>query len=187
MDSRRCSRQNRPSLSKTKLERDLGRVRVCPPIPFDVIVFRRKLAGVSGQALEQFAERARRGVGLRGGVNVLIAANAELRRLNRHFRGKDKSTDVLSFPASHGHYAGDIAISAALGADQARRLGHSLADELKVLLLHGMLHLAGYDHESDSGRMARKELQLQRRFGLPTALIERAQDRARSRRRKKRA
>ncbi|HYN15247.1 MAG TPA: rRNA maturation RNase YbeY, partial [Terriglobales bacterium] len=68
---------------------------------------------------------------------------------------------------------GDIAISAEFGARNARRLGHSPADELKILILHGLLHLAGYDHETDGGAMARKEARLRRALGLPTALIER--------------
>jgi len=98
-----------------------------------------------------------------------------MRRLNRRFRGENTATDVLSFPSADGAgSAGDVAISAEIAARNARHLGHSAADELKILVLHGMLHLAGYDHETDKGEMARKEAHLRRALGLPTALTERA-------------
>ena len=99
-----------------------------------------------------------------------------MRRLNAQFRGKDYATDVLSFPSPifvEG-YGGDIAVSADIAARNARALGHSVAEEVKILVLHGVLHLAGYDHESDDGQMAEKELRLRRKLGLPAALIERA-------------
>ena len=139
-----------------------------------MITFRRRVAGVNADALERFAAQAGRSVGLRGEPDVLITGDAEIRRLNRQFRHKDKPTDVLSFPTSNGS-AGDIAISAATAARNARRLGHSTADELKILLLHGMLHLAGHDHESDTGEMARKEARLRRVLGLAGSLTERAE------------
>ena len=100
----------------------------------------------------------------------------EIRRLNRRFRQMDKATDVLSFPATDGFSAGDIAISADVGAANARRLGLSPAEELKILILHGMLHLAGYDHERDQGAMARQEQRLRRALGLSMSLIERSGD-----------
>jgi probable rRNA maturation factor len=109
-------------------------------------------------------------------IDVVIAANPEIRRLNREFRGQDKPTDVISFPIaepSHGAIEGDIAISASIAAANARRLGHSLADEVKILILHGMLHLAGYDHESDRGQMSQLEAGLRRVLQLPGTLIER--------------
>jgi probable rRNA maturation factor len=108
---------------------------------------------------------------VQGEVDVLIAGNQRLRELNRRFRRKNKPTDVLSFPRPSG---GDIAISADIARDNARLYGHSLADELKVLVLHGMLHLAGHDHESDNGRMARAEARLRARLKLPASLIDRA-------------
>ncbi|HTK94277.1 MAG TPA: rRNA maturation RNase YbeY, partial [Terriglobales bacterium] len=101
--------------------------------------------------------------------------NAEIRRLNRDFRRQDKPTDVLSFPAVTGGVAGDIAISADIARSNARQLGHSTTEEVKVLIVHGLLHLAGYDHESDSGQMRRKEDRLRRSLGLPGALIARTQ------------
>lgn len=137
------------------------------------------ISGVSRPELERFTARACRALGLRGEVNVLVGRNAELRRLNREFRQKDKPTDVLSFPAirkatAGKGEAGDIAISATIARTNARRLGHSTARELKVLILHGLLHLAGYDHEKDSGQMRRKEDRLRARLGLPAALISRS-------------
>jgi len=109
---------------------------------------------------------------------VLLTSDAAIRRLNRRFRGKNKATDVLSFPAEAGFgaekIAGDLAISVPTARRQGTACGHSLATELKVLILHGLLHLAGYDHESDSGRMARRERLLRGRLGLPMGLIERA-------------
>src|SRR5207302_3362076 len=105
----------------------------------------------------------------------------ELRSLNRQFRGKDKATDVLSFPSPlsesgpRSRLAGDIAVSADIATQNAVRLGHSAAEEVKVLVLHGILHLAGFDHERDNGQMARKELKLRQQLKLPLGLTERIQ------------
>lgn len=147
-----------------------------------MVIFRHAIAGVSRTGLERFAARARRAARLRGDVNVLVTGDAEVRRLNRQFRHKDKPTDVLSFPGIDQGFAGDIAISAATASRNARRLGHTTADELKVLLLHGLLHLAGYDHEHDQGEMARKEERLRRELGLPMSLTERSNGARRRRR-----
>lgn len=121
---------------------------------------------------------ARRAAGLEGSVSVLLADDGEIRRLNREFRGKDKATDVLSFPAGdapgRSRSAGDLAISVETASREAERRGHSLDVELRVLLLHGTLHLAGYDHETDSGEMARKENALRKKLGLAQGLIARA-------------
>ena len=140
-----------------------------------MVIVQSKVRGVSGGALEHFVARAKRTIGVRGEVDVLITSSAQMRHLNRRFRGKGSATDVLSFPSVEGT-AGDIAISAEVGARNARRLGHSAAEEMKVLILHGLLHLAGYDHETDAGAMARKEARLRQVLGLPAALIERATD-----------
>lgn len=124
--------------------------------------------------LRRFLARAKREIGLRGEVNVLLTGNSKMRALNRKFRKKDKATDVLSFPAGQGNgSAGDIAISTEIASQQARRLGHSLEQELKVLLLHGLLHLAGYDHENDQGEMLRAETRLRAKLKLPDSLSER--------------
>ena len=104
-------------------------------------------------------------------MDILISSSKRLRDLNRRFRRKDKPTDVLSFPRPSG---GDIAISAQIALESAQRYGHSLASELKILVLHGLLHLAGYDHESDNGRMARAESRLRSQLKLPASLINRA-------------
>ena len=117
-------------------------------------------------------------------VNVLVTNSSELRALNRRFRRADKATDVLSFRAQEvergkvGLLAGDVAISADIARENAERLGHSVGDEVKILSLHGILHLAGFDHERDNGEMARKESRLRRQLKLETALIERAQPQA---------
>jgi probable rRNA maturation factor len=109
---------------------------------------------------------------------VLLTSDAAIRRLNRQFRGKNKATDVLSFPADglapgSEKIAGDLAISVPTAQRQAVAQGHALGVEIKILILHGLLHLAGYDHESDSGQMARRERLLRGRLGLPQGLIER--------------
>jgi probable rRNA maturation factor len=107
-------------------------------------------------------------------ITCLIASDAEVRRLNRFFRGKNQATDVLSFPlANPNGLAGDIAISIDRARIQAAQRGHSLADEIRILMLHGALHLAGMDHESDSGEMARAEIRWRKKLGLPDGLIER--------------
>lgn len=146
-----------------------------------VVVLRRKIAGMSPAALERFILRARRMVRLNATVNVLITSSAHLRLLNHQFRGKDKPTDILSFPSNlpvNGQgrgFAGDLAISAEIARENAKRLGHSLTNEIKILVLHGVLHLAGYDHEQDHGEMARKETKLRRQLKLESGLIERMQ------------
>jgi len=145
-----------------------------------VVILENKVAALSAPALERFIHKAGRAAGLRGSANVLVTTGRAVRALNRRFRGKDKDTDVLSFPAvfqgRKGVLAGDIAISAEIAARNAERLGHSTAEEIKVLVLHGILHLAGYDHERDNGRMARKEAELRRVLRLPGSLIERVQN-----------
>jgi probable rRNA maturation factor len=144
-----------------------------------LVIFRKRIAGLSRSTLERFVSRARRAVRLRDTVNVLVTNSRELRSLNRRFRGADKSTDVLSFPSPPANLhaqrvAGEVAISADIARDNANALGHSLAEEVKILVLHGVLHLAGFDHEHDRGEMARKESQLRRRLKLQGSLIERA-------------
>jgi probable rRNA maturation factor len=123
--------------------------------------------------LQQFAENARRTAKLSGAVTVLLTDSATLKGLNRRYRGKSKATDVLSFPSDFPGSSGDLAISVDIAAEQATHLGHSLTKEICVLILHGMLHLAGHDHEMDAGEMAALESRLRRRFGLPLSLTER--------------
>jgi probable rRNA maturation factor len=113
---------------------------------------------------------------VRGTVTIALVNNPKMRALNLAYRGKDYATDVLSFPAdspADGHL-GDVVIATGVAARQAREAGHSLRTELRVLALHGLLHLLGYDHEHDRGEMARVERRLRRRGGLREGLIERA-------------
>jgi probable rRNA maturation factor len=128
------------------------------------------------RTLGAFLREARAAVRVRGQVTVLLTSDSAIRKLNKQFRGKNKATDVLSFPAGDfaGDSAGDLAISVDTARKQAREQGHALGVEIKVLMLHGLLHLAGYDHETDSGEMARRERVLRGKFGLPQGLIERA-------------
>lgn len=139
------------------------------------------------RALAAFLKQASEAAGLAGQVSVLLTGDRQMRRLNREFRRKDYSTDVLSFPAAatvdgQAEIAGDLAISVDTAARQAGEFGHPLATELQILVLHGVLHLGGYDHEADRGQMARKESALRRRFGLAAGLIERTRASAAPRR-----
>jgi probable rRNA maturation factor len=132
------------------------------------------------KGLQQFVDEAQAAVKLRGDVSVLLTGDREIRRWNRDFRGKNQATDVLSFPAAQmdgvpAAVAGDLAISVETADRQAKEQGHVLAEELKVLVLHGLLHLAGYDHETDDGRMARVERRLRTKLGLKPGLTERAE------------
>lgn len=144
----------------------------------------------SARALTRFLHLAQAAVRLRGAVSVLLTTDAGIRRLNRTFRGKNKATDVLSFPAAPAvqptrrvpqrgklvdePVAGDLAISVPTARKQAREHGHALGVEIKILMLHGLLHLAGYDHEIDEGQMARRERTLRAKLKLPLGLIERS-------------
>jgi probable rRNA maturation factor len=140
-----------------------------------VIIFEKAIEGVSRPALERFARRAQKLARTAGEVDILIAGDGRLRELNRRFRRKDKPTDVLSFDKNEGGSGGgDIAISSDYARRSARLHGHSPSQELKILILHGMLHLAGHDHSADQGQMARLEARLRQRLKLPAALIERA-------------
>lgn len=129
------------------------------------------------RSLTRFLKEAQVAVRLRGQINVLLTTDAAIRDLNRRFRRKNKPTDVLSFPAANfiqSEEKGDLAISVETAGEQAVEHGHSLAVEIKVLILHGLLHLAGYDHETDNGQMQRRERKLRAQLRLPEGLIERA-------------
>jgi probable rRNA maturation factor len=143
-------------------------ITIEPPSSFDT--------SLSTPTLARFLNRARLAVGVKGAVDVLLADDPTLRHLNKTFRGKNKSTDVLSFPAPSAFaakHAGDLAISLETAARQAATHGHPLTAEIKILLLHGLLHLSGEDHETDDGEMAAREATLRRELRLPTTLIER--------------
>lgn len=98
---------------------------------------------------------------------VRFASDRELRRFNRELRGKDYATDVLSFPGEEtfdGRHLGDVLISVPVARRQAAERGHTVDRELQILLLHGVLHCLGHDHETDGGKMERLERKLARQF-----------------------
>jgi probable rRNA maturation factor len=157
-----------------------------------MVILKTAVPGVSEQALARFLRRAGKAAGLRGQATVLVTSSIEVRALNRRFRGKDEATDVLSFAAPDSGWpgvrgsksrataslrdpAGDIVICAPIAVRNARLYQHPVAQEIKVLILHGLLHLAGYDHESDRGKMARREEKLRREMGLADGLIRRTE------------
>ena len=126
--------------------------------------------------LKAFARMLARQVVHRGSFNCLITRDRELQDLNRRFREHDHATDILSFPAHDSDAAlGDIAISLDRAEAQAREFGHSRLDEIRILMLHGVLHLAGMDHARDNGAMAQAEQKWRSEFGLPCTLIARAE------------
>jgi probable rRNA maturation factor len=147
-----------------------------------LVILEKKVVGLNAEALARFVLRARKAAGLKEPVNVLVTSSTAVRELNQRFRGENKATDVLSFPATdsiaesrkQAKLAGEIAISADIALKNSFRLGHPATQEIKILALHGILHLAGFDHERDNGEMARKEVKLRWALGLPAALIERA-------------
>jgi len=137
-----------------------------------------KAVGLSRSGMSRFVRAAQEAVGLEGEVDVLLSNDRTLRRLNRAYRGKDKATDVLSFPAVEDvaeTLAGDLAISVDTAKKQAAEQGHSLRDEVRILVLHGLLHLSGMDHEVDGGEMAEHEGLLRKAMRLPDGLIARAE------------
>jgi probable rRNA maturation factor len=132
------------------------------------------------RALQSYARRLETEVAKGRAFECLITGDAELRKLNREFRGKDEATDVLSFlsrpaQAMRPEPLGSLAISLTRARAQARAFHHSTETEVRILMLHGLLHLLGYDHESDTGRMARAEKRWRAVLGLPNGLIERVQ------------
>lgn len=130
-------------------------------------------SGLGKRDLNQFLSTVKKELGLTGEFSVLLTGDERIRAMNLQFRGLDKPTDVLSFP-SLMEGGGDLAISLETASAQAAAQGHSLAIEVKVLMLHGMLHLAGYDHEHDHGQMRRRESRLRKQFSLPAGLVERS-------------
>jgi len=139
------------------------------------ITFRRIPAGFHRRTVERFAHRLTHDLAKGKIFDCLITGDAELRRLNRDFRGMDYATDVLSFPAPAGPSLGDLAISLGRARAQAREYGHTIEQEVQILMLHGLLHLMGMDHETDGGHMARVEKRWRARLGLPNSLIERVE------------
>ena len=142
------------------------------------ITYRRVPKTFRRRPVERFSRRLEAELAQGRTFDCLITTDAELRRLNREFRGKDAVTDVLSFPAASQPLApahiGDLAISFPRARAQACEFGHRTEHEIQILMLHGLLHLLGMDHENDRGRMARAEKLWRKRLGLPNGLIERA-------------
>lgn len=138
------------------------------------VTFRRVPENLRRRPIERFARKLQADVAKGRAFDCLITGDAELRRLNREFRGKDAPTDVLSFPSLVGGL-GDVAISSGRARAQAREFGHTVEQEIQILMLHGVLHLLGMDHERDGGRMARAERRWRASLGLPNGLIERVQ------------
>jgi probable rRNA maturation factor len=139
-----------------------------------LITFIRTPAEIDRERLETFARSLVERVTGSKPFACRITGDAELRRLNQNYLGHDYVTDVLSFPAGQDDFAGDIAISRQRASAQAREFGHDVHQEIEILMLHGVLHLAGLDHETDGGHMRRVETQWRKKFGLPTGLIERS-------------
>jgi probable rRNA maturation factor len=138
-----------------------------------MIVNRQRRIPVAIVPLQNFHERAREALGFPPeSVTVQLVSDDAMARLNRTYRKKRGPTDVLSFPANGNSpskddsYVGDIAISPETARRNARRLSRTLAAELRILILHGMIHLAGFDHETDHGEMDRIERRLRRRLGV---------------------
>ncbi|HEX4002720.1 MAG TPA: rRNA maturation RNase YbeY [Candidatus Acidoferrales bacterium] len=149
-----------------------------------MVLNRQRRVPVPIHDLERFLAHARRALRLPArSLTVCLVTDAEMARWNRAYRGKPRPTDVLSFRADedgkssvrNGHrkraaapdsYLGDIAIAPAVARRNARRFGRTFDDEMRILILHGMLHLMGYDHETDTGQMDRREQRLRRALGL---------------------
>jgi probable rRNA maturation factor len=147
-----------------------------------MIVNRQRSVRVPAKDLARFLVRARRALHLPSeSLSVCLVSNSEMVRWNRAYRGKTGPTDVLSFRADDAktkrarfftpngksdRYLGDIAIAPAVARRNALRYGRTFSDEMRILILHGMLHLMGYDHETDTGQMERRERRLRRALGL---------------------
>jgi len=132
-------------------------------------VNRQRKRQIDTEAWEAFAVRAADVIGKSGSsATIAFVSDKTIRQLNRQFRGVDKATDVLSFPTDDGDAfnLGDIAISVETAAAQAKENGLTFDEEVAQLILHGLLHLSGYDHESDNGEMNRLELRLRKKLGI---------------------
>ena len=139
------------------------------------ITYRRKPASLDLDALESFAQTLHEQVARKGDFHCRLTNDEDLQSLNHRFLNKDYPTDVLSFESNFTGSLGDIAISLDCARAQAKEWGHSVEDEIRILMLHGVLHLTGLDHEKDDGKMKRAELRWRKKLGLPSGLIERAE------------
>lgn len=131
------------------------------------VVNRQRRLKLDIEAWSTFAGKALDAIGkAESSATIAFVSDKRIRELNRQFRGVDKATDVLSFPAEEKVNLGDIAVSVDTAAVQAEDNGLSLENEIAQLILHGLLHLCGHDHETDDGEMNRLELKLRRRLGI---------------------
>lgn len=133
------------------------------------VVSRQRKRKIDTQAWETFAARAADAIGQSGSAaTIAFVSDKTIRELNRQFRGIDKATDVLSFPAGDTDETnlGDIAISVDTAAAQATENGLKFDEEVAQLILHGLLHLCGYDHETDNGEMNRLEVRMRKKLGI---------------------
>lgn len=143
-----------------------------------LLLFQSRAVKLDRDWLRRFAERLRAETAAGAAFTVLLTSDRRLRQLNRDFLGKDAPTDVLSFPSpGPGGFPGEMAISVPRAREQAAARGHSAETEIAILMLHGLLHLLGHDHETDGGAMRRIETRWRRRLGLPAGLIERTRAR----------
>jgi len=131
------------------------------------VVNRQRRLKLDTEAWSDFAARALEAIGKsKSSATIAFVSDKRIRELNRQFRGVDKATDVLSFPAEEKFNLGDIAVSVDTAAVQAKENGLTLDGEIAQLIVHGLLHLSGYDHETDNGEMNRLELRLRRKLGI---------------------
>ncbi|HEU4836069.1 MAG TPA: rRNA maturation RNase YbeY [Pyrinomonadaceae bacterium] len=131
------------------------------------VVNRQRRLKLDTEAWSNFVARALDAIGKsESSATIAFVSDKRIRELNRQFRGVDKATDVLSFPAEENLNLGDVAVSVDTAAVQAKENGLTFDEELAQLILHGLLHLCGYDHETDKGEMNRLELKLRRRLGV---------------------
>ena len=147
------------------------------PSQQSTLLFQVATPRVSRRSLRAFVKRLEAEVAGGRAFCCLIAGDEELRRLNHQFRKRDYPTDVLSFPQEVGQASGlscgEIAISFNAANRQAAEYGHSIEQEIEILMLHGLLHLLGMDHQTDRGQMSSAEREWRRSLGLPAGLIER--------------
>ena len=140
----------------------------------ELLLFARGTASLHRRPWRAFAEKLQQEVAEGRPFACLLTRDAQLERLNREFLHQDYATDVLSFPSGgRTGFLGEIAISIDRAKEQSEEQGHAIDDEIKILMLHGVLHLLGMDHETDRGRMARSENRWRKQFELPAGLIER--------------
>ena len=171
------SRNSPVTPPETELRQTIPEIAAC--VMFRNLPSECGLHAVDRGAIRKYASQLNMDVASGRGFDCLLTNDAHLRALNLQFRGNDYSTDVLSFPSGAVRgAAGELAISIERAAAQARQFGHSTLVEIRILMLHGVLHLIGHDHEQDSGEMRQLERAWRMAHGLPSGLIGRRKKRA---------